>query len=90
MEKVPIVAKNSKTRQLEKNEYIQGNVVLLIDWISKINIKKSHFKKDKPKKGTKRQRTERHDIKGVFTKSKHQNSYVRINEIVNEREGIEA
>ena len=56
----------------------------------KIIIKKPYFKWKKPKKGAKYQRTERHDIKEVITKANHQICYVRIIEIVNEREDIEA
>ena len=55
----------------------------------KISIKKPYFKREKPKKRTKHQRTERHDIKGVITKAKLKNCYVRIIEIVNERKDIE-
>ena len=56
----------------------------------KINIKKPYFKRQKPKKGTKHQRTERHDIKAVDIKANLQVCYIRIIKIVNEREDIEA
>ena len=42
------------------------------------------------KETTNHQRTERHDIKEIVTKAKLQICYVRIFEIVNEREDIEA
>ena len=52
---------------------------------------KLYFKRDKPKKKwTKHQRTERHNIKGVDTKAKIQVCNIRIIEIINEREDIEA
>ena len=44
---------------------------------------------EKYKKGIKHRRTERHNIKGVVTKLKHQACYVKIIEIVNQREDIE-
>ena len=57
-----------------------------------INIifKKPYFKREKPEKGTRHQRTERHDIKGVITNGNHQICYIRIIEIINERKHIEA
>ena len=89
MEKVAIATEKSRKRHLERNEYKESDVVLLTNWISKINIKKPYFKREKPKKGTKHQRAERHDIKGIVTKVKHQLCYVKIIDIVNEREDIE-
>ena len=84
-----IVTEKSRKRHFERNEYKESDVVLLTNWISKINIKKPYFKREKPKKGTKHQRAERHDIKGIVTKVKHQVCYVKIIDIVNEREDIE-
>ena len=72
MEKVVIVTENSKKWYLERNEYNEGDVVLIINWISKINTKKPYFKSEKPKKGTKHQRPERNYIKGVVAKVKQQ------------------
>ena len=72
----------------ERNEY-NDDVFLIKNWISKINIKKLYFKREKRKKGTKHQRTERHDIKGVVTKAMLQICYVRIIEFTNEIEDIE-
>ena len=46
-------------------------------------------KREKPKKGTKNQRTEKHDIRGVVIKAKLQIWNVRIIEIINQREDIE-
>ena len=69
--KVTIVTENSRKWHIERNEYNEGDVVLLASWISKINIKKPYFKREKLKKGTKHQRTERHGIKGIVTKVKH-------------------
>ena len=89
MEKVAIATEKSRKRHLERNEYKKSDFVLLTNWISKINIKKPYFKREKPKKGTKHQRAERYDIKGIVTKVKHQVCYVKIIEIVNEREEIE-
>ena len=91
MEKVAIATEKSRKRHLKWNEYKESDVVLLTNWISKINIKKPYFKREKSKKGTKhqKQRAERHDIKGIVTKVKHQVCYVKIIEIVNEREDIE-
>ena len=60
-EKVVIANEKSRKRHLERNEYKESDVVLLTNWISKINIKK-YFKRKKPTKGTKHQRTERYDI----------------------------
>ena len=85
MEKVTIATEKSMKRNFERNEYNDSDVVLLTNWITKINIKKSYLKWDKPKKGTKHQRNERPDIKGVITKVKHKICYARIIEIVNER-----
>ena len=56
----------------------------------KIIIKRPYFKREKPKKGKKHQRTEKHDFKGVITNVNHQICYVRIVETVNERKDIEA
>ena len=53
--------------------------------MQKFNYKKSYFKQDKQKKGTKHQRNERPDIKGVITKVNYEVCYVRIIEFVNER-----
>ena len=53
MEKVAITTEKSRMRHLERNEYKESDVVLLRNWISKINIKKLYFKREKPKKGTK-------------------------------------
>ena len=43
----------------KKNEYNEGDVVLITNWISKISIKKHYFKREKPKKRTKHQGTDR-------------------------------
>ena len=80
----------SRKWHLERIVYNEGDVVLLTKLISKISIKKPLFKREKQKKGTKHQRTKRHDIKGVDTKSKLQLYYDRIIDIVNEREEIKA
>ena len=42
-----------------ENEYNEGDVVLITNWISKISIKKHYFKREKPKKRIKHQRIER-------------------------------
>ena len=39
MEKVAITDENSRKWHLERNEYDEGDVALLANWISKINIK---------------------------------------------------
>ena len=57
MEKVVIANENSMKWHIERNEYNEGDVILLTNWISKINIKKFYFKREKQKKGTKHQRT---------------------------------
>ena len=69
LEKMAIATEKSRKRYFKRNEYKEGDVVLLTNWISKINIKKPYFKWEKSKKGTKHQRAERHDIKGVITKA---------------------
>ena len=90
MLKVAISTEKSRKRHLERETNIRI-VMLSYEQIGykKINIKKPYFKREKPKKGTKHQRAERHDIKGIVTKVKHQVCYVKIIEIVNEREDIE-
>ena len=50
---------------------------------------RNHTSREKLKKGTRHQRTERHCIKGVVAKVKPQVCYVRITEITNKREDIE-
>ena len=55
------------------------------NWISKLLLLRNHTSREKPKKGTKHQRIERHDIRGVITNRNHQIYYIRIIEIVNER-----
>ena len=45
MEKVAIATEKSRKRHLERNEYKESNVVLLTNWISKINIKKTILQK---------------------------------------------
>ena len=65
----------------ERNEYNEGDVVLLTNWKSKININKPYFKKKKLAKRIKKQRTERYDIIGVVNKEKIQICNVRIIEI---------
>ena len=69
----------------EKNEYNKGDIIRLTNWKSKINIQKPYFKREKPKKGIKYLRAERHDIKEAVTKAKFQICYDRIIEIVNEK-----
>ena len=93
MEKVVIANENSRKRHFEKEISIM--IVMLSN--SQISMKKRYFKREKPyfkrektKKGTKHQRTEKHDIKGVDTKVKYQVCKIRIIEITNEREDIEA
>ena len=44
--KVAIVTENSKKWYLERNEYNEGDIVLIINWISKINTKKPYFKSE--------------------------------------------
>ena len=51
---------------------------------------RNHISREKPKKGTKHQGTERHYIKGVVAKVKLQVCYVKIFDITNERIDIEA
>ena len=53
MEEVNITNENFRKRNFERNEYHEGDVVLLTNSISKINIKKPYFKREKPKKGAK-------------------------------------
>ena len=57
MEKVAIATEKSRKRHHERNEYKEDDVDLQTNWISKIKIKKSYFKKrnqrKEPKKGTK-------------------------------------
>ena len=89
MEKVAIAGENWRKRRFERNEYNEDDVVLITNWISKTNIKKPYFEREKPKKGTENQRTERHNAKGVVTKVKLKICNDRIIEIVNERKGIE-
>ena len=50
MEKVPIEMKIQEMTPRERNEYSEGDVVLLTNWISKTNIKKPYFKREKSKK----------------------------------------
>ena len=88
MENVAIANENSRKLHIERSEYNEGNVDLLANWISKINIKKSYFKREKPKKGTKHQRVEIHEIKGVVTKAKLQICNARIIEIVNKEKTL--
>ena len=64
MEKVEISAENSVKRHLERNEYNEGDVVLLTNLISKLTLRNQ--RKELSIK------TERHDIKGVVTNTKHQ------------------
>ena len=47
MEKVAIATEKSRKRHLERNEYKESNVVLLTNWISKINIKKNNTSKER-------------------------------------------
>ena len=82
MEKVAIATENSRKRNFERNKYNEGDVVQLTNWISKLSLR-NHTSREKPKKGTKHQRTERHDIRGVITNGNHQICYIRIIEIVN-------
>ena len=88
MEMVAIVIEKLRKKNLERNEYNKGDAVLLINQNSKTNIKKSCFKREKPKKGIKHQRTEGYDIKVIVTKVKQKVSYIRIIEIINEAEDI--
>ena len=85
-----IAAKNSRKRHFERNKYNEGDVVLLTNLISKLSLRNHTSKEKKPKKRTRHQRTERHDIKGVITNGNHQICDVGIIEIVNERKFIEA
>ena len=89
MEKVVIAAENSTKRNFERNKYNEGDIVLFTNWISKLSLR-NYISREKPKKGTKHQRTERHDIRGVITNGNHQICYNKIIEIVNERKDIEA
>ena len=57
-----IVIENSTKGYLERNEYNEGDVVQFTNWISKNHIKIPCFKREKPKKGSKHQRTEKNDI----------------------------
>ena len=82
MEKVAIATENSRKIHLERNEYNEGDTVILSNWMPKFNIKKPYFKREKPKKETKHQRTEWYYIKGIVTKVKHQVWYVRRFEIL--------
>ena len=49
MEKVAIATEKSRKRHLERNEYKESDVVLLTNWISKINIKKTILQKRETK-----------------------------------------
>ena len=49
MEKVAIVAENSRKRHFERNKYNEGDVVQLTNWISKL-ILRNHTSKEEPKK----------------------------------------
>ena len=60
---------------------------MMTNLIQKNRFKKQYFKR-KPKKGSKHQRQERHDIRGKITKIKHQVCYVMIIEVINSREDI--
>ena len=82
MEKIAISTENSMKRHLERNEYNEGDVVLLTNLIWKLTLRNQ--KKELSIK------TEIYDIKGVVTNTKHQIFYVGIIEIVNEREEIKA
>ena len=44
MEKVAFATEKSRRIHQERNEYNEGDVVLLTNWISKVNIKKPYFK----------------------------------------------
>ena len=46
MGKVAIATEKSRKRHLERNEYKESDVVLLTNWISKINIK-NHTSKER-------------------------------------------
>ena len=89
MEKVAIATENSRKRHFERNKYNEGDIVQLTNWISKLSLR-NHTPREKPKKGTNLQWTERRDIKGVITNGNHQICYVRIIEITNQIEDIEA
>ena len=69
MEKLAITNEKSKKRHLERNKYFEGDVTLLTNWISKLMLR-NHTSREKPKKETKHQRTERHYIKGKVDKVK--------------------
>ena len=47
--KIAIATENSRKRHLEINEYKEGDVVLLANWISKVNFKNPYLKRDSKK-----------------------------------------
>ena len=56
---------------------------MLTNWINNVNPKKQYYNREKLKKGSKHQRHERYDMKGIITKIKHRVCYVKIIDIVN-------
>ena len=85
---VMITTEKSRKKHLENSQYKVDEEVMITNWIQKIDKKKQYFKREKPKKGSKHQRQERHDIRGKITKIKHQVCYVMITEVINSREDI--
>ena len=59
---------------------------MITNWIKKLT--KNNILRDKPKKGGKHQRQERHDIRGKIAKIKLQVCYAMITEVINSREDI--
>ena len=85
---VIIQTEKSRKKHLENSLYKINDEILLMNWINKINLKKQYYNREKLKKGSKHQRHERYDMKGVITKIKHQVCYVKIIDIVNSRDDI--
>ena len=85
---VIIQTEKSRTKHLENSLYKINDEILLTNWINKINPKKQYYNREKLKKGSKHQRYERYDMKGIITKIKHQVCYVKIIDIVNSRDDI--
>ena len=57
---------------------------MITNWIQK-QVEKSNILRVKPKKGSKNQIQERHDIRRKISKIRHQFCYAMITEIINSR-----
>ena len=88
MEKMTYATEESRKRHLERNEY--RRVILSDSQIRFQNLTlTNHTSKERNQnKGSKHQRSKKHEIIRAVTKVKHQVSYVKIIEIINHRVNI--